>query len=513
MISQLKNAQGIALPAVLFLLVIVTLLGFTAMNIAENQTIMVNRHQQREQALHYAEAGLHRYMAGLNKDRKFYETTEGNAMQNVDKAFEDGYYRLEVTSPSVAQPVVTIRSTGWEKNSNIKRTIEVELHRKDFVQNLISSNTGGDLFWYTRRFIRGDVINGPLHINGDLIINGRTGDGFVGPIFNGPVTYSGTYTREGGTATDTTQFNAGEPVQVPRMGMPPTTSNAILRQKAQEDNCLFTGLTFINIEGSTLKIRQQTVGNDAIQTKSSLPANGIIYVQGATGNNKWDPPTANVYVSGKLDGRLTIVAENDIYITASDPTDWNNPGSVKPNGGVTYADLDGAGTITTANIESIMASCDDMLGLIANRNVRILHYNWPRDKNSSSGRYYWPNSGLINKDVAPTNIDIHASIFAVTGSFEYEEHTGTPNKGTLRVIGSISQFKIGPVAGFAANILDLPGNLDLIHHRLSGYGKDYWHDPRLMYDLPPSFLEPANSGWEIVTWREVNNPVVEITTP
>ena len=46
MANKLKNQQGIALPAALFLVVIVTLLGFSAMSIAENQTIMVSRHQQ-----------------------------------------------------------------------------------------------------------------------------------------------------------------------------------------------------------------------------------------------------------------------------------------------------------------------------------------------------------------------------------------------------------------------------------------------------------------------------------
>ena len=498
--NRLRNQQGIALPVVLFLVVIVSLLGFTAMSIADNQTIMVNRHEQREQALHYAEAGIHRYMAELNKNRKFYETTESTAMQNVDMDFEDGFYRLVVTPPSISQPVVTIRSTGWRKSSTISRTIEVELHRKDFVQNLLTSNVGGDLFWYTRRFIRGDVVNGPLHLNGDLVVNGHTGDGFTGPIFNGPVTYSGNYIREGGLAGDTTYFPPGQPVKVPRKGMPPTTSTAILKQKADDDGCVFNGPAFINISGSTLTIRTQTNGTDTVQTKS-IPAiaNKVIYVQGNTGNIKWAPGIANVFVSGVLDGRLTIIAENDIYITATDPTNWNKPGNTPAaNGGLTYQGLSSAGTITTDNIDEIMANCDDMLGLIANRNVRVLHYNWPKDTNP----YYWRNT-LSHIDVAPTNMNIHASIFAVTGSFEFEDHAQGGKKGTLRVIGSISQYKMGPVAGFAANIIDLPTNWDFIHDRISGYGKEYWHDPRLMYDLPPSFLEPTNSGWEIINWREI----------
>lgn len=362
------------------------------------------------------------------------------------------------------------------------------------------------MLWYFTRFMRGDVVNGPLHVNGNLIVNGHTGEGADGPIFNGPVTYSGEFIREGGLAGDTTHFEReGDPIKVPRMGMPPTTSTEILKQKADDDGCVFNGPAFININGSTLTIKIQTDGNDTSQN-ISIPdlANGVIYVQGNTGNTKWAPGIANAYVSGVLDGRLTIVAENDIYITASNPTNWGNPGNTPAaTGGVTYWDLSSAPDITADNINSVMAGCDDMLGLIANRNVRVLHYNWPREKVSSSDRYYWPNTGSSRIDVAPTNMNIHASIFAVTGSFEFEEYLQGDPKGTLRVIGSISQYKIGPIAGFGLNLIDLPENWDLFHHRLSGYGKDYWHDPRLMYDLPPSFLEPTNSGWEIITWREI----------
>ncbi len=507
MANKLKNQQGIAMPAVMFLFVLVTLLGFTAMSIADNQTILVNSHQQREQALHYAEAGIHRYMAELNNNRKFYETPASTGMQNTDTTFNDGYYRLVVTSPSISNPVVTIRSTGWHKNSNIRRTVEVELHKKDFVQNLITANNGSDLFAYTRRFIRGDVINGPLHINGDLIVNGHTGEGFSGPIFNGPVTYAGNFDQQAipSTTPDTTEFNAGPPVKVAPMGMPPTTSTAIMKQKAADDGCLFNGPTCIFINGSTLTIRNQTNGNDTVQN-ISIPANGVIYVQGNTGNTKWQPGIGNAYVSGVLNGRLTIVAENDIYITANNPTNWNNPGNTPAaTGGVTYADLSSAPDITADNIDTIMATCDDMLGLIANRNVRVLHYNWPQDTNP----YYWKN-GSSHIDVAPTNINIHASVFAVTGSFEYEEHEQGSKKGTLSVLGSICQHKIGPVASFAPNLFDLPPGFDLLNSRISGYSKNYWHDPRLMYDLPPSYLEPTNSGWEIIDWREISTPITTL---
>ena len=52
MINRFKNQQGSALVIVLALVIIAGILGFAAMSVAENQTLMVNRHQEREQALH-----------------------------------------------------------------------------------------------------------------------------------------------------------------------------------------------------------------------------------------------------------------------------------------------------------------------------------------------------------------------------------------------------------------------------------------------------------------------------
>ena len=504
LMKRFNNQQGLALTLVLALMVIATILGFAVMNVVDAQTLMVSRHQQREQALHFAEAGIHSYMAQLSKDSKYYKTT---AMQNTNTPFESaGYFRLTVDAPNSSSPYVIISSTGWANNSDIKRTVEVKLQKKEFVRNLITTNVGGDRFWYTNRFIRGDVINGPLHMNGDLVVDGYHGDGQTGPVFTGPVTYSGNFIEIIGGASElidaidifdwlpntdsTVDFQAGNPVNVDRMGLP--SSNENLKTIA---NYVFNGRTCIHIENSSVKVKDK----EGAETTLTIPEDGlVIYVEGTTGNNKWSKEIANVYMSGVLNGRLTIAAENDIYITANDPTIWNNPGTTTAAaGGITYADLGSTAITSQSDLETALLNCNDMLGLIANRNVRILHYNWPKAGGS------WYGTRL---DVAPTTINIHASIFAVTGSFEYEEHTSGSTKGNVNLIGSITQYKTGPLAGFAVNLMDLPAPYDILNERSSGYGKNYWHDPRLMYELPPNFLEPTNSGWEIIEWREKSNP-------
>jgi len=508
MTKHLRNQKGATMVIVLMLLVLLVILGFSAISMADNQTKRVSWHQQREQALQYAEAGIHRYMAELSKDPNFYKTQASTNMQNIDTVYQDGYFKIVCTQPSIADPYINVTSTGWHKNSaNIKRTITAKLQKKDLLQNAATTNTGSDVFWYTNRYMRGDVIYGPLHINGNLVVSGKVGDDYAdgGPLFYDKVTYSGNYIIEPGSwfASDTKWFNPvyntvdGEvkPEKVPRTGMP--SMNEDLRAQADEDY-VFQGRTCIYIDGSTLYIRNK----GGSRTSTSLPSNGIIYVRGNTGNNKWGLNTANVFVSGKLNGRLTIAAENDIYITATDPTAWDTPNAASTpasSGGVTYYDLNNQ-TITADNRNTLITGCDDMLGLIANRNVRILHYYWPKADGYTNG---WGSPS--ERDVAPNNLNIHAAICAVTGSFEYEEHRDGPKKGTLTVLGSVIQNRTGPLSGYSVNLVDLDSftNItDPLHDRLSGYGRIFMHDPRMMYESPPSFMGPNNSGWEIIEWHE-----------
>lgn len=512
MTENLKNQHGATLILVLAIMVVVIILGFAAMSIADNQTIMVNQHQQREKALHYAEAGIHSYMSELNKDFDFYKTEASDNMQKKNINFEEGYYCLEIDNPTSESPYISIRSTGGVINSNIRRTVEVQLAKRSFLNNVITSNVGSDKFWYTNRFIRGDVINGPLHMNGDLVIDGYHGEGQTGPLFTGPVTYSGDFYEIVGVVSNfidaidvlnwlpdtnsTVDILPGYPVKIDRAAIPST--NNYLKQKA---DYVFKGRTCIHLEESIVKVKDK----DGNETEITIPTDGlVIYVKGGLGNNKWGKETANVYISGVLNGKLTVAAENDIYITATDPTNWNAPGEVQDSGGITYKKLASANYSNQAELDTALADCNDMLGLIANRNVSILHYNWPKD----DGKWHGGSTIVGWIDVAPTNMNIHASICAATGSFEYEEHLLGGAKGNLTVIGSITQYKTGPIAGYGPNIMDLPDRYDLLNKRLSGYGKNYWHDPRLLYQTPPDFLDSGNAGWEMLKWQEIANPVI-----
>lgn len=169
------------------------------------------------------------------------------------------------------------------------------------------------------------------------------------------------------------------------------------------------GRTCIYLDGDKIKIRNNWKYSNNFSRYTSpveIPIsdikNGVIYVDdntSATGG-KWDINTGNVFISGTLDGRLTIAAKRNIYITGSDPTDYNNPCSPYSDGGIFYKN-------TNFNLS------DDMLGLIANEYIYILTQYWPWDSDS----YY----RRVN-DVAPQNITIHAAVFAINKSFGVERY-------------------------------------------------------------------------------------------
>lgn len=476
MIQNANNQRGIALPIVLSILVIITLLGFTAMSLTENQTIMVTRHQQHEKALYYAEAGVYRYINLLNDNRDFYENPESdNLFKDKEIAFESGYYELTIIPPTVTNPAVTIQSKGWTaENPKITRTLKVSVYKREFVQNLFVTNSekssnNTDIWW-----VKGDVVDGPLHTNGDLAIDGTAGTGSEGPVFKGSVSYSGIYTLRSGTQ----RFEAGPPEKVPSLIFPTSDEmNLKFESIAASDNYLYDGRTCIYIDGSTLKIRNK---NGSIESRS-IPPNGVVYVKGGTSDktdDKWKNNIANVFVSGKLNGRLTIAADNDIYITGWDPTNWNEPtlssGKRIPRGtntgGITY--------------NNKAANSNDMLGLVARGYVYLLHYGWPRASGQGWSSDY---------DVAPENITIHAAIFALNNSFQYESYDTGGVKGTLTILGSITQKSRGPVGQFNSTTGE----------STRGYSKYYSHDNRMLHDMPPHFLEPMNSGWEIREWKEL----------
>ncbi|HWR62175.1 MAG TPA: hypothetical protein VN580_11220 [Clostridia bacterium] len=532
------NNRGAVMPLVLVVLTVAVIFGFASLTMMDSQSRFNAIDDSGKKAIEYAEAGYNAYLWHLNDNVSFYSTTESANMQGVDIPFMDGYYRLEVTRPSDTDRFITIKSTGWTKsNPDLKRTIEAKIRKKQFVHHVYVSDNDGENIWWTT----GDESHGPYHTNGNLRVEEE-------PVFYDTVSYSQKYygRKSNGNAVELTtdtqkktfnsyyspDFKIKAPVQPEKVDILefPTT-NAQLKAWAEKDGMVFYGRTCIYLDGENLKIRN---GNAATSTAYSIGSikNKVIYVDKATGGGtgKFDLKSGNIFISGELKGVLTIAAANDIYITYSDPTNWYdylasdlNNRDVKPNqpptsfiwsngrsysypeaGGIKYKSTTFTPSYKPAGKDYYIraASGKDMLGLVANSDIFILHFGWPKMSVNNDTPYWdfvwarsgnkWVKSGYLY-DVAPKDINIHSAVFAVNGGFGYESYDAYNGdrayvrKGDITLWGNITQRTRLPVG--------LIGT--------TGYNKKYSHDPRMFYDYPPHILEPVNVGWEIHDWKEI----------
>lgn len=313
------------------------------------------------------------------------------------------------------------------------------------------------------QFITGDQINGPMHTNDDSVLVCGT------PAFGRTTNMDGTARNK----TDAAEVRGNSPGWVSKCtGSSPTVnnianenkfvtkarmlalpeSNKMLIDVAKLSSSLYTGLTYIRLNGTTM-----TITNNGSTFTRNWPTNGVLYVQNAV-TCEGETPTAadyanepatcgNVYVSGTYGKSLTIAAENDVIIT---PTQ----GASNPN-------------ITE------VANTDATLGLIANNFVRVAHRVEANCGNNQSPVF--------------NNITIHAAILALQHSFIVDNYQCGGRLANLTVRGAIVQKYRGPV-GTTPN---------------TGYTKDYWYDDRFRYRSPPYFLTPVAASWDVVRQHEV----------
>jgi hypothetical protein len=143
-------------------------------------------------------------------------------------------------------------------------------------------------------------------------------------------------------------------------------------------------------------------------------------------------------ISGTLDGRLTVGASNDVII---------------PNN-IAYKDD-----------PRVNPNSNDIFGLISEKDVVI-------------------------KQNAPYNLKVDGCIMAMDTSFMLENWQTVDAKGTLTIYGGIIQDERGPVGTFSGTTGE----------KLSGYSKDYAHDPRLV-GAPPPYM-PSTGDYVILSWEE-----------
>lgn len=428
------NEKGIIL--ITSYLVIAVLLTFSLIfvNRSINEKNIASRQKNSAAAFYLAEAGLDQGLVWLRAQGAPPAGTSAFDPLGGRQSLGEGSYSISI-DPDDGNPGVFLKRYKIITRGTVgdaTRELINEVRLDSYARYAYFTDTehfqigwGNVAVW----FVGNDILQGPTHTNSHFHIKGDpvftdvvgSSDNFITFYNDGNYIYT---SNPSNPPYDEPDFQQGidlgaEPVNMPSQALD-------LRAAANSGGIYLAGDTTVvlNPDG-TMNITNPNQG--WIDQNMALPANGAFFVN-----------EGNVYVSGTLDGQLTIGSSMDVVITdnlvyADDPL-------VNPNS-------------------------DDVLGLIGENDVVI-----------SQG--------------TPFDLQVYASIMALENSFMVENWDLGPAKGTLTVYGGIIQDERGPVGTFSG----------ATGEKLSGYSKNYIYDPRLVNTPPPFY--PTTGDYISLSWKE-----------
>ena len=258
-------------------------------------------------------------------------------------------------------------------------------------------------------FASGDEINGPMHTNDAPCVEG--GSSFGRKEHTPPDTiefYRGLNSKCSGPGTyytSTSSYIKGESLEPPK-------SDTSLETYANAEKDTFSGVTRLELNGTTNLITVHNAALSGGEEKLSWPSNGLIWVKQASGScdytyktaksdgeeeAKGETNCADVYVKGTYSKSLTIGSAENVIINGEITAPTNSKG--EPTGTAT-------------------------LGLIANSFVRIYHpvaetykVGWKEAKNEAPqgetcGKVVELTGKVTNGNSTVTNLSSNSGISA-----------------------------------------------------------------------------------------------------
>jgi type II secretory pathway pseudopilin PulG len=524
-----SREKGFALVAVVMSIAVLSLFLLAALAYALNDMRPARRDQDAKSAEQAALAGVDEYISRLNANDNYWKvgnvdaanaafSTAGQVIQGTGATSTAARYRYTVLSSAAdttSQGVIRLQVVGMSGPANntgtVTRTVTAELRRKGVLNFIylsdveatdpgllnLSSSCGN--YYYavgstvarpssctnTIHWNTGDVVNGPLHSNDALPINGTVN-------FTSPQTETSWPAASGlSTTAKTWVGNQGyplpgnEPVYAASIDLPASNNDLLKNVEPDVDGdgsvgpgCYYTGATRIIFQGTTMRVLSPST------TTSDTPSRCYNTSTPATEQTVAVPPV--VYVDSSTAsctiGTIGYPAANEAYTPgATTAIAWTASGSNSiPNYACTRGTVFVSGTsatpVTVAGSDDVVVTGDlkpdatngvDVIGLVAGGFVWVYH---PL-KNGTS-------NNLLGSTAVTT---IQAAILALRHSFIVQSaKAGTP-LGTLNVYGAIAQKFRGQVATVSGTTV------------LSGYDKNYNYDSRLAYTQPPFFLKASNS--------------------
>lgn len=178
-----------------------------------------------------------------------------------------------------------------------------------------------------------------------------------------------------------------------------------------------------------------------ILTIDSLPFNHVIAVD-----------SCNVHLKGFLKGQLTISCSQTGMTSTAAGNFW----------------LDSSVVYNTNPLTNPAST--DMLGLVCDN---IL---WIKDTSY--------------QNIPANGFTIQASMLSRAGGFGAQNYSTRPYAGQINLLGGIQQYQRQPVGTLGGTPV----------HIITGFGKNYRYDSRLMIMSPPMY--PSTGAYEVLSWFE-----------
>ncbi len=357
----------------------------------------------------------------------------------LDKNWKAGFNNLAFAYGSIN---VKIDTFGWDDRkitstgtyNGVTKKVEILLEPENFAMFGNFYNVFGNVWAAT-----GDTFNGRFHANdwincyGDPVFMGaatttkgvKLYDKFSHPEFHGGTKVTPTIPIEFDTAAiRTAAYDNGK----------------IFRDTTNKGKATYVDLNFLSNGNVAYKLK---IGSGSWTTVKTVPLttlapNGVIYVE-----------KGNIIVQGTLNGRATIVASQK-------GTDVN------------LGQIQIANTIQYEKNPLTDPSCDDMLGMVAENQVRVLFDN-------SRG-----------------NINIHGSIFSQKDGLVIDNYSSYTKAYNMNLVGGVIGQKVQPTAVYKLiNGKYVPVN---------GYSYVHKYDNRFLKVRPPYF--PSTKFYRVVSWYE-----------
>ncbi len=478
--KQERNKKGSALAYVLVIMTAVLIILVSILGYISSQLKFSHNRVEKEKSFQIAESGIYFYRWYLahetsGKTAQQIETFWNGTVLGAPTAYEADYggigkYSIEVTRPNSGSTIVMVKSTGWTyKMPNVKRTVQVRFRRPSWSEYAFLSNS-------FMNFGSESTVYGKIHSNGGIRFDGKaynTVSSLV-PRFNDP-TWGGNQMEFGvhttinpadgvapaypwpdGTVPDRPDiFAGGREFPVPEVSFSGITADlANMKTEAQGG----TGRYFDGTgEGRKITLKSDGTYDVCTVARENVNSHSISRYLENDGEGECDdcsgacgPANYSIVNNG------IIFVEDNIWLEGFVNNKRITVAAANLSGGGDEADIYIG--ISNTNLRLADYNCDNMLGLIAQRDIRVLSY-------------------------CPDDFIVDAALLAQTGLVGIV--TNMSGKTSLTFNGAIASY-LQPY----------------FHTGNSGFAVRFYNfDNNLLYCPPPYF--PTGTEYSIDLWEEI----------